>query len=125
MEYLEALEEWQSLGPKIKQLQARERELRNLLFEGTFPNPKEGTNTYNLPDGRIIKGTYKLSRSVDEAALPAVLEQLPEGLGDRLVQFKPSLVLSEYRKLPDDQRKIFDQALITKPGSPTLEVTNG
>lgn len=123
--YFKVLGQWQDTKAELESLKRKEAQLRKLLFEGAFPNPVEGVNTITLVDGTIIKGTHKIARNIDEAALPAVLEKMPEGIRDSLVAYKPSLSTSAYRKLTAEERKIFDQALIVKPGMPTLEVTRG
>lgn len=123
--YFKVLGQWQDTKAELESLKRKEAQLRKLLFQGAFPNPVEGVNTITLVDGTIIKGTHKIVRNIDEAALPAVLEKMPEGIRDSLVAYKPSLATSVYRKLTAEERKIFDQALIVKPGMPTLEVTRG
>lgn len=123
--YFKVLGQWQDTKAELESLKRKEAQLRKLLFQGAFPNPVEGVNTITLVDGTIIKGTHKISRNIDEAALPSVLEQMPEAVRDNLVAYKPSLSVSAYRKLTAEERKTFDQALIIKPGTPTLEVIRG
>ena len=119
------LNAWQEQKKIAADSKALEMTLRKELFNKFFPNPEEGVNKLELQDGWGAKGTYKLDRKIDEAALPAVNDQLKE-LGvafDGLVKNKPSLVIKEYKKLNEEHRAIFDEALTTKPGSPTLEIT--
>jgi hypothetical protein len=122
MEYMQALSRWQELTATIKHLQSEERTLREGLFAGTFPSPEEGTNTYELPDGRIVKGTYKLNRKLLEDALPAVLKKLKMAKKDAPIRTKVELDLKGYRDLSDKDRHVFDEALDIKPALPTLEV---
>ena len=42
---------------------------------------------------------------------------------NRLFKPKYELVISEYRKLSDEQRKVADQVLIIKDGMPQLDIT--
>lgn len=123
--YFKVLGQWQDTKAELESLKRKEAQLRKLLFQGAFPNPVEGVNTITLVDGTIIKGTHKITRNIDEAALPSVLEQMPEAVRDNLVAYKPSLSVAVYRKLTAEERKTFDQALIIKPGTPTLEVIRG
>ena len=123
--YFKVLGQWQDTKAELESLKRKEAQLRKLLFQGAFPNPVEGINTITLVDGTIIKGTHKITRNIDEAALPSVLEQMPEAVRDNLVAYKPSLSVAVYRKLTAEERKTFDQALIIKPGTPTLEVIRG
>lgn len=123
--YYKMLDEWITVKTDLERLKKREADLRKKLFDGAFPAPIEGVNTVELSDGSIVKGTYKINRTIDEASLQAVKENLPAEKSARLVTFKPQLSLTEYRKLTDEERKIFDAALIVRPGSVSLEVIRG
>lgn len=123
--YFKVLGQWQDTKAELESLKRKEAQLREILFQGAFPNPVEGVNTITLVDGTIIKGTHKITRNIDEAALSSILEQMPEAVRDNLVAYKPSLSVAVYRKLTAEERKTFDQALIIKPGTPTLEVIRG
>jgi hypothetical protein len=81
----------------------------------------------DLDQGWTLKLTHKIDRKVDEAALPAVQEQLRllEINPDPLVKMKPDLDTKAYKALKlvnPDAAKVFEQALIIKPASPTLEL---
>lgn len=126
-EQIKLLEEWRlakAEADAVKPIIAKEQELRKQVFAAFYPDPKEGTNTLNLAEGWKLKGVYKLDRKIDEAALPAVTEQLREmGVNaDTLVKWTPSLKTATYKELTAEQRAVFDQALIIKPGLPTIEL---
>jgi len=118
------LSAWYEMSQELKKLRAKEMVLRKKIFDGAFPDPKEGTNNYELADGYMLKAQYKLDRNVDPGALDALKDKLRENKinPDSLVQYKPSLVIKEYRHLTEEQHKLFDQCLIVKPGSPSLEI---
>jgi len=120
------LDDWVDVTQQIKDLQRRERYLRNTLFAGAFPDPHEGTNKRELADGRILKATYPINRSVDAAAVGPVMEKLRketnEVVPEDLFTFRPSLSVSAYRKLDDKLLAIVDEAVVAKPGTPRLEV---
>jgi len=40
----------------------------------------------------------------------------------KLIVWKPELKLSEYRKLSEAQRQVFDRVLVVKPGSPQVDI---
>jgi hypothetical protein len=122
VEYLEALARWEELSASIRHLQAEERALREALFAGTFPDPKEGTNSYTLPDGRIVKGVYKLNRNLIEPELDKVLKKLGWKRADAPLRVHVSLELEKYRRLREPVRLVFDECLEIKPGLPTLSV---
>lgn len=107
---------------KVKDI---EMDLRKKLFAGAFPNPKEGTNTWKLPDGRALKGKYEIRRTIDEAALPVSLQALRDhGVAntDVLVRYKPELAKREWNTLSDEAKLIFSPAIVATPGSPQFEV---
>ena len=98
---------------------ARELELRKAICKALVPKPKEGTNK-GVHDGREFVYTNKINVDIDMAALPAVLKKLPKGTEDLCVNYNPKLIKAGYKGLPKHLQKIFDQALIRKPGTPQL-----
>ena len=116
------LQEWVDAAGDLVSLKAKEALLRKELFDEFFPKPKEGTNTADLDNGWKVKGTYKLNRNIDKAALPAVLKLMEEGSEDTLINYKPELKAKAYKSLEAKAKKIFDEVLTTKPGTPTLEL---
>ena len=98
-------------------------EIRRQLAPYFFPNPVEGTQHIEK-DGFEAALQHKLTYKLDEAALDAVMPQMPEhyrNLGV-LVKYKPSLVLDGYRALDTELRLMFDQALTISEGAPTLDI---
>lgn len=118
------LAEWYKMAQDLRNLKAKESLLRKKIFGSAFPDPKEGTNNYDLPDGYVLKGQHVLNRDIDIGALDALKPKLrEEGMNpDNLVKYKPELKKAEYNKLTEEQKKLFDQCLIIKPGSPSLEI---
>lgn len=120
------LDEWMVLTKRLEVDKAREIELRKYLGAVFFPTPEEGVNRIKTADGFEFALEHKINRKLDEAALDAVMSELPEESPYRnlgvLIQYKPSLVLSGYREMPADQKLIFSQALTETPGTPSLEV---
>jgi hypothetical protein len=129
-EQMQLLSDWNAAVVQInavKYLFDREKEARARVMASFFPTPKEGVNTAPLEDGWVLKGTYKLDRKVDEAALPAAREQLAlmNINADSLINMKPSLNTQAYRSLVTinpEAAKVFEEALIIKPASPTVEL---
>lgn len=115
---------WFELQAQLAQLKDREMILRKKLFAEAFPAPEEGTNSFNLPDAYVLKGTHKLDRKIDLAAYNQLLPNLrkAEVPVDRLLKWDPSLVTGEYRTLTPAHLHLFDQILIIKPGAPSLEI---
>lgn len=120
------LAEWYKMQQKLAKLKSAEALLRNKIFKGLFLAPTEGTNKHQLNDGTgaVLKATHVINRSVDEGALDALKEELRNKkikTAD-LIRYKPELVISEYRKLTDEEQKLFDRVLIVKPGTPQMEI---
>ena len=122
---LTKIAKWNDLQAQLAAVKSQEASLRSEVFAALFDNNKyelkEGVNKLDLPDGWSIQATHKLNYSLDEAALPSVLEQLGSAGAD-LVKYKPSLTLPAYRKLDDKQAAILSQALTVKPGTPSMKL---
>lgn len=118
------LDEWERVQKQLADLKDLELNLRNEVFATYFVNPKEGTNNHTLPDGRVLKGNYKINRTLDEALLHTkATELMKAGLVLRdLVRMKPELNTKPYRALDDKQRVLFEQVLDIKVGTPALEI---
>lgn len=124
------LQEWHQAvlaAQEAKKVVEAEQSLRKEVMALFFPEPVEGTNKFDLEAGWSLKATHKIERKVDEAALPAVLQQLREmGVNpDTLIRTKPDLDTKAYKSLVQinpDAAHVFEQALTIKPGSPTVEL---
>lgn len=131
---LNDLFEWYKTQEELSRIKAKEGLLRSRLFKHHFPTPNEGTNTIELgpllvaagipDDGRQLKGGHVINRSVDEAALLVLADKFKEEKIDveKLIKRKPELVKSAYNELTKEQKQLFDQALVVKDGTPSLEV---
>jgi len=125
--FVDALARWLEVTAQLKALEKEEKALRGQLFAAAFPAPNEGTNRLELQDGGIVKGTYRINRSVDEAAVIAVKDELRK-LGnnkitaDDVFPIKHTLSKSKLDELPDNERLIASKAIVAKPGLPSLEV---
>ena len=118
------LADWYKLQEQLKKIKIAEMFLRKKIFNALFPDPKEGTNSHTLPDGFVVKGVHSFTREVDPATLTACADLLRENgiRSEQLVKWDPSLKKAEYNKLTAEQQQVFDQVLIIKPGSPSLEI---
>lgn len=111
---------WAGVAKDLAELKEQEMTLRKELVTAFQPKRKVGTATINLPADWKIKIVQKDTVNIDEAALPAALEEMEDGSEDSLIKYKPTLVAAEYKRLDSEQKKLLDEALMTKPGSPTL-----
>jgi hypothetical protein len=126
----EHLREWYTLKEQIEELRNKEVVLRQFVFAGLFPDPKEGTNTHPINDGTgaVVKGQHIINRAVQIEQLEELKKSLeannnlPQINLDKLIRWKPEVVTKEYRTLSDEERHMFDQVLVIKPGMPQLEI---
>ena len=118
------LERWYTVQKQLSKLKGEEQLLRQKIFAGMFPDPKEGTNSVDLADGFVIKGKRVINRTVDDAAYKASIEELAKaGIPtDEIIRYKPELAVSAYRKLTEEQTHLMDTVLIIKDGMPGLEI---
>jgi len=127
---LEHLKEWYALKQQLDELKGKEVVMRQFICAGMFPNPEEGTNTKPLNDGTgaVAKMQHVINRTVQEEALEeldkalAADSNLPKLDLTKLVRWKPEVAIKEYRTLTDEERHLFDQVLVIKPGMPGLEI---
>lgn len=115
---------WSEAAERLTAAKNTEILLRNRIFKGKFPNPVEGTNSVALLNDYVLKAKYDLNRKVDVEAVTTLREELVAvGINTtELIKYKPELDVRAYKSLNEDQRKIFDQCLQIKPGTPSLEI---
>lgn len=126
------LEDWFKLQDQLKKIKASEMLLRTKIYKGLFISPKEGTNSLPLAEGWVLKAKRTINREVDLAALnvnslvdPATQMSRLSANGihpESLIKWKPELVTAAYRALTAEQMEIFNECLVIKDGSPSLEI---
>ena len=126
------LAEWYRLKDELNRIKTAEMLLRTKIYKGLFKEPEEGTNTLPLADGWVIKAKRVIQRDVDIAALnvngaidPATHMSRLTANGihpEQLVKWKPELITKAYRMLTAEQMAIFNECLVIKDGSPSLEI---
>ena len=126
------IQEWKQIVTWLKTAKEREMAIRKKIAAAFFPKPTEGVNRAiteidGLPFEIVLD--YGIRRKLDEAVLDSVMLALPEDSPYRvpgvLIAYKPSLVLKNFRTLPDDQRRIFSAALTETPGTPSIGINEG
>lgn len=131
---LEILSEWYSLKEQLDTIKNKEIVLRQFIAKALFCEPVEGTNTYDLKQlndttGAVAKVTHTINRAVKEDLLEELEKSqalpdnnMPKLDLKKLVKWKPEVSIKEYRTLTDEERHLFDQVLVIKPGMPGLEI---
>lgn len=120
------LMEWMDAKETLELAKKKEALLRNMVVNAFFKEQKEGTNDCELGNGYILKLKQNYIRSfVDNLSVKETLAKLSAlGFedGEKYVKFKPSLVLTEYRKLEGDRKIAFDTMLVVKQSLPSIEL---
>lgn len=125
------LAEWYALKQQLDEIKNKEVVLRQFIFAGLFPAPTEGTNSHPVNDGTgaVVKGTNTINRTVQEELLTELQKSLampdnnlPKLDLAKLVKWKPEISIKEYRTLTEEERNLFDQVLVIKPGMPGLDI---
>lgn len=117
-----ALETWRNADLRMREAVAAELEARAYLQALAFPSPTLGTNNQPLPDGTVLKGTFRNNYSLEQAQVEATLKKLPAAVSRGLVKWKAELSQSAYHALEPAHRAVFNEILTIKPGRPTLEI---
>lgn len=126
--------QWQEAVKNLASAKEAEAALRaEVLKLGFAFDPealREGTENVELGQGYKLKAVFKINRSfvggkeAVEKALQKIEKTGAEGefIAERLVNWKPELSVSEYKKLPDKFRKIIDEVVTSKEATPALEL---
>jgi len=116
-----------------KKATANEMALRTELFDIFLADgkaKKKGSSTFRM-DGYKIEATGVINTTIYEAGLEAVRTGLIEAFGEQIgnayydAAFPPKLTYSVtgHKKVPEEMRELVNDALISKPGSPTIKFT--
>ncbi|QQM14109.1 hypothetical protein pVco14_059 [Vibrio phage pVco-14] len=119
---------WSQNADLLAKVKVIEMEQRKALFKELFPDPKVGTQHHELGQGYKITAVHKMDTKLDEAAFELILPEI-EKLGDKAkaelaeaVKYKPGLVKKGYDALSEEVKELFDEAVTTKPASPSLKL---
>ncbi len=135
----QCLMHWQNLKDVLNSAKEAELEFRKYVVSREFPKPEEGMNTKDLGNGYQLKAGIKYNYNLlDNDTVEKCLNKI-ENLGnegkfiaERLVSWKPSFLLTEYRTLQDDAAKgskfandvlsVVSEMLEIKEAAPSLEI---
>lgn len=132
------LMEWDRRKKALITIKEEEMEFRKYVVKRNFPNPEEGTNKIDLGSGYELKAkisyNYKLAdNDTVEKGLDQIAKIGNQGafIADRIVSWTPIFLLTEYRKLQEeeatseDARKILSiiyTFLTIEDAAPSLEI---
>lgn len=125
------IQQWHSTCQQLETLKALEMQLRLEVLKEYFKykqDDREGTQREELGNDYELKAVFRLNYRLDASAVPKALYKIEKHNGEgkfiaeRLIKWKPELVISEYRKLPDKYLKIINEVLTVIPGTPSLDL---
>ncbi len=130
---------WQKRKEAIETAKADEIDLRKYIVGRAFPQKNEGMNNKDLGNGYTLKAGIKYNYNLaDNDKVEDCLNKIAaignQGsfIADRLVSWKPSFLLTEYRALQDEKDKgdqaaikileVVNEMLTITEAAPTLEI---
>src|SRR6266404_6952839 len=103
---------WADKKKAIEQAKEAEMDMRKYIVGRAFPKKHEGTNVKELGNGYSLKADVKYNYNLaDNDKVEDCLNRIStignQGtfIADRLVSWKPSFLLTEYRQLCEDKNK--------------------
>lgn len=118
------MDEWYALTQELPAKIAREKQLRQELFDAAFVKPKLGTNRFALGYGKDLKATYKMSQTVDRAALQEHSPTIDDKLLERVLTYRPEVVVGAWNACTPEEKNILSVFVTEKPSLPSLEIVN-
>ena len=114
------INEWIEAKKKLDEYKKLESELRMSILTTVWPNSHEGIFKKEI-EGIEIKGTFENSAKIDVAELEQLEESMTEDELD-CITYKPSLSMTKYKALADEERETLDECISFKPAMPTLSI---
>lgn len=126
------LDAWKDAKDALDRVKAAEASLRADLVEAFSVHHAEeifsGMENIDVGKGYDLKIEHSLSYKLDQEKVESVLDEIEakfEGgsvLADRLCKVKYELAVSEYKKLPEEARKLVDKILTISPASKSVKL---
>lgn len=111
--------EWLRASEDLKTAKAKELQLRNALCDELLSEKLEGSLTVR-DQGYKITATAKLTRSIDQAVLESIWDNLPDEERE-CIAYKPSLKLANYKRI-EQQGGLLMEAITVKPAQASLKI---
>lgn len=130
-EKIALLREWDAENKTLAAAVLKEKDLRARVLAAFSQygddELKSGVENVDIGGGYDLKMEHKLSYKLDKDRLDDALEAIEklangELLAERLVKFTPELAVGEYKKLPDEAKKIIDGVLTVKRATSSVEI---
>lgn len=148
---MEDVLEWQQQKEDLDRLKFAEVSLRKRISSFFFQAPEEGTNKVRLPNGLILNLQHSIKREVDKTNLETMGKLRISDVGrdfltrigaahehhpddalvvnvlmldlNSVIEWKPSLKVTEWRKLTDAQHGFFDTFMtVSESETPQVKI---
>lgn len=124
--------DWLVADQALQAAKDSEMSLRKQVLAAVFDfkgeaDDREGTSTDDLGNGYKLKGSFKQNRTLNAEKVESVLAKMEKSgaegafLAERVVKWKAELSITEYRNLPEKFKKMIDEIMTQKAGTPSLE----
>lgn len=113
------VKEWMQLQAQLKEIKAREMSLRKEICSAILKDtPLPVRKKYEV-NGLVLEVDGKVTYSLDATVVNSLFDDL-EDADKSSLDFKPSLKLREYKKLPESS--LLHEAVTIKPAAPVLKI---
>tara|TARA_R110000803_G_scaffold192258_2_gene255038 strand:- start:547 stop:924 length:378 start_codon:yes stop_codon:yes gene_type:complete len=112
--------EWVEAKDKFDRYKKLENELRVKVVETFFPTGGEGSHKVDFR-GIEVKATIKYNYRLDQKELEELEDDFSDGEA-ACIKRKPSLDLTKYRALGDENDVSLSDCIIITPGLPSLAI---
>jgi hypothetical protein len=112
------LREFKDIQHALSEMKDAEMEMRKMIAIELLQDAPPGTHTYEIGDV-TVKVTRSLTHSLD-ADLLETLTLSPQE--EACIKRKPTLSLTEYKKLGESERQVLDMAISVKDAAPTVKI---
>lgn len=129
----QVLAAWEHSKTVLENAKEAEIEWRKYAATRHFQQPAEGVNTLELNNGYKLKYTRKLNyKLLDNDTVDKCVDRIAKidkGIAERLISWTPNFLLTEYRKLEEDNSEEARQMLslchamlVIDEAAPTLKI---
>lgn len=120
----QVLAQWQKAQNDLAKCKEQEMDWRKYVVKRAFPTPSEGTNSFDLGNGKELKAVVKYNYSLaDNSIVEKTLDDIAKignqgaFIADRLVSWSACFLLTEYRELQERAKDSVEaQEILAKVG---------
>lgn len=123
------LQAWETAKTQLDNFKELEMSARLAVVEYLAdPEIAKGTETIKLENGFRLTINKKINYKIDETKIGPTLDKIVTAgedgklMADNVVKWKPELSQTFYNTMPTEYRQLIQEAIITTPGTPTIEI---